>query len=259
VDCCIPGDHITVYGIARSDNAETARGKSSKIAKSSGEHLLYVQASNVMNLTRAAAARDNQSSPGQGLAEAMSPFTENDYAMIREISSSPCPFYCLVASLCPGIFGQELVKAGLLLALLGGTKKQAEVAVRNDIHTLVVGDPGLGKSQLLKAVAAVAPRSVYVGSNTTKSGLTATVTKDGLEAGALVLADQGVCCIDEFDKLNCDHRALLEAMEQQQVSIAKSGIVASLSARCSVIAAANPIGGHYDRWASSKECASGFF
>ena len=148
------------------------------------------------------------------------------------------PFEFIVASLCPGILGHELIKAGLILALFGGTRQRADggdkaVDVRGDPHILVVGDPGLGKSQLLKAACDAAPRGVYVcGSSTTATGLTVTMVRDpvsgdfGLEAGALVLGNDGVCCIDEFDKMTKnEHDALLEGMEQQAVSIAKAGIV----------------------------------
>ena len=126
----------------------------------------------------------------------------------------------LVSSLCPTIFGHELVKLGLLCSLFGGTNRRQMDGPkpRSDIHTLVVGDPGLGKSQLLRAAAAVSPRSVYVCGNTaSNAGLTVSVTREGrgevtIEAGALVLGDQGVCCVDELDKMTCDPHALLEAM-----------------------------------------------
>uniref|UniRef100_A0A6Q2YIF3 Minichromosome maintenance 8 n=1 Tax=Esox lucius TaxID=8010 RepID=A0A6Q2YIF3_ESOLU len=151
-----------------------------------------------------------------------------------------------------------LVKAGLCLALFGGSQKHADdknrIPVRGDPHILVVGDPGLGKSQMLQAVCNVAPRGIYVCGNTTStSGLTVTLSREAgsgdysLEAGALVLGDQGLCCIDEFDKLGQQQQALLEAMEQQTISLAKAGLVCSLPARTSVIAAANPVGGHYNR------------
>jgi DNA replicative helicase MCM subunit Mcm2 (Cdc46/Mcm family) len=147
---------------------------------------------------------------------------------------------------------EESVKASLRAA---STKpKKTAVSVRSDPHVLIVGDPGMGKSQMLRAISSLAPRGVYVsGQSASTAGLTVTVvTEKGtgdstLEAGALVLSDQGICAIDEFDKMKQEHHALLEAMEQQRVSVAKAGIVSSLHARASVMAAANPQGGHYDR------------
>jgi DNA helicase MCM8 len=170
------------------------------------------------------------------------------------------PFDLLVRSLCPYIIGNDLVKAGIILCLLGGTppevsalEERSGMSIRYNLHMLIVGDPGMGKSQMLLSANQVAGRSVYVGGNTTSTtGLTVSLTKEaggdmGIEAGALVLADRGVCCLDELDKMPKSHQdGLLEAMEQQQVSIAKAGVVASLPSRCSVIAAANPKSGHYN-------------
>ncbi|GFH06570.1 DNA replication licensing factor MCM8 component, partial [Haematococcus lacustris] len=147
----------------------------------------------------------------------------------------------------------QFTKAGLVLALLGGVRKNdgvsGRVPIRGDVHVLLVGDAGLGKSQLLQACASVAPRGIYVCGNTSSAvGLTASVEKDAvtgdfvLVAGAMVLGDRGCCCVDEFDKMTGEHQALLEAMEQQEVSLAKAGMVASLPARTTVLAAANPAG-----------------
>lgn len=193
--------------------------------------------------------RYNNAETGGDDQKSSSAFTIQERDAIQGISGRKNVFKLLVDSLCPDIFGLDLVKAGLLLALFRGRENSG---TRSNPHVLIVGDPGLGKSQLLSAVATVAPRSVFVGANTsTAAGLTATLHQEGgpgeyaLEAGALVLADQGCCCIDEFDKLT-EHRVLLDVMEQQVVNVAKAGVVCSLPARTSILAAANPVGGHYN-------------
>jgi replicative DNA helicase Mcm len=177
-------------------------------------------------------------------------------AKIREIAEDPKVMDRLRESLAPSIYGHGQVKEAILLMMCGGVSKKRSKGdhTRGDIHVLLVGDPGSGKSQMLKRVGAVAPKSRYVsGKGASGTGLTASVVKDeflkgwALEAGTLVLANKGICCIDELDKMSKeDQVAMHEALEQQTISIAKANIQATLRAETTVLAAANPRDGRFD-------------
>jgi len=182
--------------------------------------------------------------------------TEEEKEEIEELAKNPEIFEKISRSIAPSIFGHEKIKQAIALQLFGGVKKGREDGVksRGDLHILLIGEPGTGKSQLLKFTGELAPKGRYVvGKSSTGAGLTAAVVRDEstgefeLEAGAVVLANKGMAAIDEIDKMGEEDRSSLhEAMEQQQISVSKANIQATLNAQTSILAAGNPKYGRFD-------------
>jgi replicative DNA helicase Mcm len=234
VDSARPGDRVAVTSIVRAEKQYV--GEKGRLRTFN----LYLEA-NFVDVV--------------GKETEVVEITREDEKKILEASKDPFVHRKLIMSLAPSIYGYGEIKEGILYLLFGGVSKHLPdgVSIRGDLNTLLIGDPGTAKSQLLQYVSRIAPRGLYTsGRGTTAAGLTAAVLREKtggmvLEAGALVLADKGIACIDELDKMRPDDRvAIHEALEQQTVSVAKGGIVATLNARAAVLAAANPALGRYE-------------
>jgi replicative DNA helicase Mcm len=249
VDQCRPGDRIMLTGIIRIEQEQLAPQAKTSLFR------LRMEGNNIEYLGGRAGSKDTRT------VERIAISTE-DERQIQAIGSKPDAYEKLVASFAPHIYGQEVIKESILLLIVGSVTKKLEDGStrRGDINVLLVGDPGTAKSEMLKFAAKIAPRGLYTsGRGSTAAGLTAAVIRDKsgimmLEAGAVVLGDQGLVCIDEFDKIKPEDRsALHEVMEQQTCSVAKGGIVATLNARTSILSAANPMYGKYDPYKNITE------
>jgi replicative DNA helicase Mcm len=237
-----PGDRVNVTGTVRSEPEYSSTGR--------------------RRLRTFALSIEGNYAQSLGKEPETLKISKEDEDMIKKIASQENAYERLIRSVAPAIHGYETQKEAILLLAAGAPQRvlQDGTAIRGDINVLFVGDPGTAKSELLKYAARIAPRGLYTsGRGTTAAGLTAAVVREKsgmmmLEAGAVVLADQGVACIDEFDKMRPEDRnALHECMEQQTVSVAKGGIVATLNARTSILSALNPLLGKYDPYSNLME------
>jgi replicative DNA helicase Mcm len=232
-----PGDRVVVSGILRSYQRSTPHGKST-----------------YFDLVLDGISIEIEDKEFEDIE-----ISKEDIEKILDLGKDPKVYDKIIYSIAPSIYGYEEVKEAMALQLFSGIPKNLPdgARIRGDIHVLLVGDPGVAKSQLLRYAVKLAPRGIYTsGKSSTSAGLTATAVKDEfgegrwtLEAGALVLADMGLACVDELDKMEADDRSSMhEAMEQQTISIAKAGIMATLKSRCALLGAANPKFGRFDRY-----------
>ncbi len=241
VDKARPGDRVTVVGILRSKPDTKTPGKLATFTTYIDVNYIEQEEKEIEEIY----------------------ISKEEEQKILDFAKDPFASEKLISAIAPSIYGLRHIKEAIALMLFGGVTKILPdgVKIRGEINVLLVGDPGTGKSQLLKYATKIAPRAIYTtGKGSTAAGLTAAVVRDSmtgamtLEAGALVLADRGLAAIDEFDKMQKEDRgAIHEAMEQQTISIAKAGIVATLNARASILAAANPIFGRYDTYKTAAE------
>uniref|UniRef100_A0A4W5PRW5 DNA replication licensing factor MCM5 n=1 Tax=Hucho hucho TaxID=62062 RepID=A0A4W5PRW5_9TELE len=243
-DRVVPGNRVTIMGIYSIKKVAQAKGKGRDKSAGVGIRSSYLRVVGIQQDTEGA---------GRGATGSVSPQEEEE---LRALASSPDVYGSLARSLAPSIYGSDDLKKAIACLLFGGSRKRLPDGLtrRGDINLLMLGDPGTAKSQLLKFVERCSPIGVYTsGKGSSAAGLTASVLRDPvtrgfiMEGGAMVLADGGVVCIDEFDKMREDDRvAIHEAMEQQTISIAKAGITTTLNSRCSVLAAANSVFGRWD-------------
>ncbi|MCX9010079.1 MAG: minichromosome maintenance protein MCM [Candidatus Methanoperedens sp.] len=232
-----PGDRVVISGILRSFQRSTQQGKST-----------------FFDLVLDGISIEIEDKEFEDIE-----ISKEEVEEILALGKDSQVYEKVIRSIAPSIYGYEEVKEAMALQLFSGLPKSLPdgARIRGDVHILLVGDPGVAKSQLLRYGVRLAPRGIYTsGKSSTSAGLTATAVKDEfgegrwtLEAGALVLADMGLACVDELDKMEADDRSSMhEAMEQQTISIAKAGIMATLKSRCALLGAANPKFGRFDRY-----------